>query len=241
MPQWRKFWVKSTESMDINDMPDDTTRLLWVMLPLGLDSEGRGVDNPAWVKAKIMPLRMDVTLEMVETAMSWYADRGMITRYDVSGRKYFVVGSWHDYQSTSKEAPSQYPPSIDFGVSPELVQSKSRADKASPSLDASSSLSKSKSGLKNGDKVLGEVFKLYESEIGVISGKIKDEIILMYDDIPSNLRELWFDEAIGRAAGNNARTWNYCKAILKDWLEAGKMTTYRQKKDATVLEGYTSG
>ena len=32
MPLYRKFWVKTTESQDINDMPDDFTRLLWVLL-----------------------------------------------------------------------------------------------------------------------------------------------------------------------------------------------------------------
>ena len=44
MPTWRKLHVKATESLDINDMPDDFHRLLWVMLPLGLDREGRGLD-----------------------------------------------------------------------------------------------------------------------------------------------------------------------------------------------------
>jgi hypothetical protein len=59
-------------------LPDDFTRLLWVILPLGLDREGRGLDNASWVKAKIMPLRTDVTLEQVEAALTWYAERGLI-------------------------------------------------------------------------------------------------------------------------------------------------------------------
>lgn len=42
MPKYRKLWIKTVESHDINEMPDDFTRLLWVLLPLGLDSEGRG-------------------------------------------------------------------------------------------------------------------------------------------------------------------------------------------------------
>lgn len=110
MPTWRKLHVKATESLDINDMPDDFHRLLWVMLPLGLDREGRGLDNPAWVKAKAMPLRVDVTLDMIQRAMAWYAERGMIERYQVEGRSYFWIPSFHRYQgNTSREAASEYP------------------------------------------------------------------------------------------------------------------------------------
>lgn len=121
MPTWRKLHVKAVESLDINDMPDDFHRLLWVMLPLGLDRDGRGLDNPAWVKAKIMPLRVDVTPDMIGEAMDWYESRGMIERYQVESRSYFWVPSFLKYQgSTLKERKSEYPDP------PELVQSKSR-------------------------------------------------------------------------------------------------------------------
>lgn len=79
------------------------------MLPLGLDKEGRGLDNPSWIKAKIMPLREDVTGAMIEAAVSWCAQRGMIVRYEVDGRRYFYVPSFPKYQDTSREAPSNYP------------------------------------------------------------------------------------------------------------------------------------
>ena len=131
MPQWRKLHTKATESLDINDMPDDFHRLLWVMLPLGLDREGRGLDNPAWIKAKIMPLRVDVSVEMIQAAMSWYANRGMVKRYVVDGRAYFFVPTFHVYQGgTMKEAVSSYPPPPnqvcgDSGVSPDLLQTNS--------------------------------------------------------------------------------------------------------------------
>lgn len=110
MPTWRKLHTKATESLDINDMPDDFHRLLWVMLPLGLDREGRGLDNAGWVKAKIMPLRTDVTPEMVEQALTWYAEHGMIERYQVESRSYFWVPTFTRYQgNTQREAESEYP------------------------------------------------------------------------------------------------------------------------------------
>jgi hypothetical protein len=113
MPRYRKLHVKTTESLDINDMPDDFTRLMWVLMPLGLCREGRGIDNPAWLKSKLFPLRSetDVTREMICSAMAWYEQRGMIRRYVVNGRPYFQVPTFHTYQgNTTREAETNYPP-----------------------------------------------------------------------------------------------------------------------------------
>jgi hypothetical protein len=111
MPTWRKLHQKTTESLDVNDLPDDFTRLLWVLLPLGLDREGRGLDNPSWVKAKLMPLRTDVSLDQIAAALECFAGRGMIRRYQVSGRSYFAIPTWGKYQGdTSREAVSVIPP-----------------------------------------------------------------------------------------------------------------------------------
>ena len=110
MPRYRKLHTKTVESLDVNDMPDDFTRLLWVLLPLGLCAEGRGVDNARWVQSKIFPLRLDVTLEMVGGALDWLSVRGMIVRYQVNSRDYFYVPTFKAYQgNTIKEAESMYP------------------------------------------------------------------------------------------------------------------------------------
>lgn len=135
MPTYRKLYVKTTESIDLNDMPNDFTRLLWVLLPLGLCRDGRGVDNPAWIRSKIMPLRTDVELKQIAAALDWYEQREMIQRYEVDGRHYFCILSWSKYQSnTAKESPSNYPapPKVksESEASRELVQTNSE-----PSLD----------------------------------------------------------------------------------------------------------
>jgi hypothetical protein len=110
MPTWRKFHVKTTDSLDLNDMPDDFTRLMWCLLPLKSCREGRGIDLPQWVMAQLFPLRSDVTLEQVENAMRWFQGRGMIKRYGVSGRPYYQIENWHIYQGTTdREAKSPYP------------------------------------------------------------------------------------------------------------------------------------
>jgi len=115
MPRYRKLHTKTVESLDVNDMPDDFTRLLWVLLPLGLCAEGRGVDNARWVQSKIFPLRLDVTIEMIGGAMAWYESRGMLVRYQVDGRGYFHIPTFHRYQgNTVRETESMYPDPPDY-------------------------------------------------------------------------------------------------------------------------------
>jgi hypothetical protein len=138
MPRYRKLHVKTVESLDINDMPDDFTRLLWVLLPLALCRKGRGVDNVAWVKSRVFPMRLDVTGEMIAGALNWYEQRDMLRRYQVDGRGYFYVPTFPKYQgNTEKEAESNYPPppeqqpqevSPNSGVGQELGESKSASD-----------------------------------------------------------------------------------------------------------------
>jgi len=110
MPQYRKLFVKTVESLDVNDLPDDFTRLMWVLLPLGLDCEGRGLDYPGWIKSKLFPLRDDVTGEMITAAMDVFCRRGMAVRYEVDGRRYFYLPTFRDYQGdTKRESPSNIP------------------------------------------------------------------------------------------------------------------------------------
>lgn len=110
MPQWRKLHTRICQSLDVNDMPDDFHRLLWSWLPLGLDREGRILDNAALVKARVMPLREDVSLERVQQALDWYAEQGLLMRYSVNGRAYFYVPTFARYQGRrGRESPSVYP------------------------------------------------------------------------------------------------------------------------------------
>lgn len=110
MPQWRKLHTKIKESDDFNELQDDFTRLLFVMLTITVDREGRGIYKARWVQSNVFPIREDVTLEMIDAAMQNLADHGMIIPYTVAGRKYFYLPTFSEYQKTTKEAPSTLPP-----------------------------------------------------------------------------------------------------------------------------------
>ena len=126
MPKYRKLPVTVIDSLDVAEMPDDFTRLTWLLLPLVVCREGRAFDLPQWLMSKLYPARTDVDADMVAAALDWFAGRDMIRRYTVNGRAYFYMTNWTKHQGdTRKEAESPYPApgdAIDC-ASPELVQS----------------------------------------------------------------------------------------------------------------------
>lgn len=132
MPRYRKLHTSTIDSLDVDAMPDDFHRLTWVLLPLILCRDGRGMYYPTWLRSKLYPLRSDVTDSMVANVFAWYERRGMIVAYEVDGRRYFYVPTWSKFQGiTTKESESPYPPPPDNGkssarVTPELVQSNAR-------------------------------------------------------------------------------------------------------------------
>jgi hypothetical protein len=75
-----------------------------------VDSEGRAIDNTSWIKSKMFPLRTDVSNKQIEEALVWLDKKNMIRRYQVSGRNYFHVVTFKDYQTgTEREAKSVLP------------------------------------------------------------------------------------------------------------------------------------
>jgi DnaD/phage-associated family protein len=239
MPKWRKLHVKILESLDVNDMPDDFARLFWVLLPLILCREGRGLDYPIWIKSKVFPLREDVTNKQIEDAMDWFEKRGMIMRYKVDGRKYFQVVNFREYQgNTTREADSPYPapPDNDSHAkvtqrsckghakvmqrscnSHELVTQRSCLDvDVDSDVDVDVDSDSSRRRVEKSKEF--NIYELYEQEIGIITPKTADLLKEAEQEYPAP----WIAEAIGIAVERNARNWRYCEAILKRWKAEGK-------------------
>jgi len=127
-PRYRQIPTKTPDSFDFNDIPTDFGRMFWLMLPIALDREGRGIDTVQWLRSKLFPIREDDVTEQISAIMDWLTTRGMIIRYQVDGRKYFYSVNFKTYQSgTEKEAMSFLPPppSLD-NPTPDLLQTNSR-------------------------------------------------------------------------------------------------------------------
>ena len=126
-PKFRQIHSKTPESYDFNEIPTDFGRMFWLLLPVCLDSEGRGQDSVQWLRSKLFPIREDDVTDQIKETMDWLAMRGMIIQYEVNGRKYFYSVNFKLYQSgTDKEAPSflPAPPSLD-NVTPDLLPTNS--------------------------------------------------------------------------------------------------------------------
>ena len=213
MPKYRKTWTKTLESFDFNEMPDDFCRVVWLLLPLILDSEGRGIDLPAWVCARMFPLRRVEESDVIR-AFDFFESRGMIVRYEVDGRRYFYSTNWSTYQSgTEKESASVLPaPSEQLPTysrpTPEQVKNKSGAAPAQVGVAESASASVNESVLTQ-----NEIFRTYEREIGPLTPIIGDQLQAALVDYPED----WIVQAIRESALSNARNWKYTEAILKRW------------------------
>ena len=141
MTTYRKVYTKILESKDVTNMPDDFTRLTWTYLILIVDREGRALDDLVYLRCKLYPRREDVTTAKISSAMSWFADRGMIRRYNVKDERYFYIINFAKYQGdTRRESASLYPP--------EREDSGTAVDNPEPGLLAGEPLSITKAGLE---------------------------------------------------------------------------------------------
>jgi len=77
---------------------------------------------------------------------------------------------------------------------------------------------------KNSDTA--EIFKAYESEIGMLTSFVRDDVLDAVELYPKD----WIIEAIKVAAKNNARKWSYVEAVLKSWKVNGYKTDVRANK-----------
>lgn len=72
---------------------------------------------------------------------------------------------------------------------------------------------------------ISEIVKAYETEIGVLTGMVRDKLVLALEEYPKE----WFLTAFQECALNNKRSWSYAEAILKRWKVDGFQVDTRKK------------
>jgi len=228
MPKYRQLHTKIIDSFDFNEMPDDFTRLFWVLLPLILDSEGRGIDNISWINSKMYPMR-DIDPIQITGAMDWLADRAMIIQYEVNHHCYFYIPTFKNYQSrTDREASSILP------CPPELVRNRSGEAEELCAVPVSASVSESESVNESRGNKKPDIFTLYEREMGIISPMIMEELVYAEKDYPIE----WIECAFKEAATHNKRSWKYAQAILKRWKIDGFQNNGHKPGVKTATDAY---
>jgi len=239
MPKYRQLHTRILQSFDFNEIPNDFIRVVWLLLPLILDGEGRGIYNTSWIKSKMFPMRDNITDEMITSAFDWLAGekRKMVIIYSANDHQYFFVPTFKDYQSgTDKEAKSVLPdPNINkplptySGVTPDLLRSysvpyESESESESESVNESVPIDQTQP-IKD-----LTIFKLYENNIEMITPMMKDKLIDAANTYPLE----WIQKAIEIAVERNARNWRYITAILKRWQSTG----YDAGKQSGATKGH---
>ena len=77
------------------------------------------------------------------------------------------------------------------------------------------------------DEALSQIAKAYQSEIGLITSMIADDL----QDAVKSYPLKWILDAIHEAAVQNKRGWKYCLAILKRWKAQGNQETAKKKQE----------
>lgn len=230
MPKYRQLHIKILDSFDFAEMPDDFTRVVWLLLIAVVDSEGRGIDNPAWLRSKMFPLRHDVELTQIEGAMDWLGNREMVERYQVGGKYYFQIYTWKTYQTGSdKEGKSVLPaPPIKEKVTPEELPTYSEPTPPQYNTIQDNTI--------QGGKPTPNIFSLYQQSIGVIDQIVSEKLKAAEVDYPAE----WIPLAFERAVEQNVRKWAYVHKILDNWKRNGFSDNGHGKPTQSQDEGYTN-
>jgi len=93
---------------------------------------------------------------------------------------------------------------------------------------------KSAAATASNDAELGEIFKVYEQEIGALTPFVREEVIDAIEHYPRD----WILEAIRESAKSNARNWKYALAILKRWKAEGYKKDLRKSNPNAILNEY---
>lgn len=226
MPTYRKLHTKILDSYDFAEMPDDFTRVFWMLLIVVVDSEGRAIDNPAWLRGHMFPLREDVQSAQIESSIAWLSNRSMVIRYQVDGRKYLYVPKFKNYQSgTEREAKSTLPAPLEQVVSSSGASQEQVETSSLPSVSVNASVNAS-AYVNESEPEKSNVFREYEKEIGVITPGIGEEL----KDLEKDYGEGLVIDAIHEASNSNKRSAKYIIGILRNWKREGRNPSQRNDK-----------
>lgn len=204
----------------IFSLSDDTCRLLFTWLITFADREGRVHGDPALVRSMVFP-RGDLPAGKIEDYLRELHVCGLIIWYEHAGDRFIWFPKFDKNQPgmrKDREPASELP-----APSPADLEDYSRMFSGNLPDDYRQDAgliewkrieSKGKESEAPMPPTLSprpEIFSVYESEIGALTGFIADQLLAATADYPED----WIREALQEAAAHNARSWAYAEAILK--------------------------
>lgn len=188
--------------------------VFYYRLLVNCDDYGRMDGRAAILKARLFPLRAEVSLEAMDEALAVLAARGCLRRYEVDGRGYVQVVAWASHQRVRMQR-EKYPPppAADGGAAPP------EAEAVSESVSECEAQSECEAEADSGGCALPAVAAA-AADMGMAFAR-SDEATARV--LAAEYTEAWVLEAMRRAAQGPSRTWRYIRGILKRWQEGGGM------------------
>lgn len=108
MARMRTIKPEACTSESLAEVPR-AVRWTFACLWTHCDDNGRAVWNPRLVKAAICPLDDDVTIDVLRSEMAELERVGAVCIYEIDGKSYLHVPSWHEHQHPNRPQESKLP------------------------------------------------------------------------------------------------------------------------------------
>lgn len=108
MPRIRSIHPEACDSEKLSLVTASAERTFFRLLT-HTDDDGRGEDRPKLLAAKLYPLHDDMSAATVSEDLDQLESAGLLRRYTVSGKHFYVVPTFRDWQSPKRPTPSKLP------------------------------------------------------------------------------------------------------------------------------------
>ena len=174
--------------------------------------------RPIVIKNSLFPTKDSVTVKSIESALSHLASVGLIYRYESNGMPYLTFPTWERHQrvrNKHRKYPQPEENKAEKDLSANCCQmSASCQPESNPiRIQSESNPNPIQSADFQEDDGLKRVCKAYEDSIGLMPRHVATAAMSF---IQAGLEPALVVRAIHLAAENNARTWSYAAAILRN-------------------------
>ena len=108
MPRIRSIHPDACDSEKLASLSDSAERTLFRLLTHS-DDEGRGEDRTKLLAAKLYPLHDGKDADTVDADLDELQQVGLLVRYTVSGKRYYTIPTFKDWQNPRHPTPSKLP------------------------------------------------------------------------------------------------------------------------------------
>ena len=192
--------------------------------------------RPIVIKNSLFPTKDSVTVKSIESALSHLASVGLIYRYESNGMPYLTFPTWERHQRVRNKhrkypQPEKNKAEKDLSANRCQMSASCQPESNPIRIQSESNPNPIQSVDFQEDDGLKRVCKAYEDSIGLMPRHVAAAAMSF---IQAGIETDLVIRAIELAAENNARTWSYVSAILRNCENKGITTLSAFEADSTA-------